>query len=237
MAARDQAQRFRVVARKDSERVRLYSRPGNDLTYRFPLIVEALTRLRARSCVIDGEAVCCGDGGVPSFDRIRYRRHDASVFLYAFDLIELNGYDLRHDPLEARKATLASALAKAAPGLRLNKHIDADGPKTFDAADPGPSFGGYFAFFDEAINHSGRDERARVAIGMAVKKGAPKPRYQHGRRVQAHVGQRENDFSFCRGCQRGLFEDPPRDALICQVSYWRHDSDEPITAAYVRSLG
>jgi ATP-dependent DNA ligase len=122
---------FRVIARKEGDRARLYSRPGNDLTYRFPLIVEALTRLRARSCVIDGEAVCCGDGGVPSFDRIRYRRHDASVFLYAFDLIELNGDDLRRDPLEVRKATLASVLAKAALGLRLNEHITADGPTVF----------------------------------------------------------------------------------------------------------
>src|SRR5205814_1485605 len=81
---------FRVIARKDGERVRLYSRPGNDLTYRFPLIVEALARLRSRSCIIDGEAVCCDEDGMPNFDRIRYRRHDASVFLYAFDLIELS---------------------------------------------------------------------------------------------------------------------------------------------------
>jgi bifunctional non-homologous end joining protein LigD len=61
-------------ARKETGRVRLYSRPGNDLTYRFPLIVEALTRLRSRSFIIDGEAVCCDDDGRPSFDRIRYRR-------------------------------------------------------------------------------------------------------------------------------------------------------------------
>ena len=54
---------FRVVARKDGDRVRLYSRPGNDLTYRFALIVEALARLRSRSCIIDGEAVSCGDDG------------------------------------------------------------------------------------------------------------------------------------------------------------------------------
>jgi bifunctional non-homologous end joining protein LigD len=99
---------FRVIGRKDSARVWLYSRPGNDLTERFPLIVDALARLRSRSCIIDGEAVACGDDGVPSFDRIRYRCYDATVFLYAFDLIELNGDDLRRDPLEVRKATLAS---------------------------------------------------------------------------------------------------------------------------------
>ena len=52
---------FRVIAHKDGPRVKLYSRPGNDLTYRFPLIVEALTRLRTFSCIIDGEAACSDD--------------------------------------------------------------------------------------------------------------------------------------------------------------------------------
>ena len=115
---------FRVIARKKDKRVKLYSRPGNDLTDRFPLIVEALAKLRSRSCIIDGEAVACGDDGIPSFDRIRYRRHDADVFLYAFDLIELNGEDLRRDPLAVRKATLASVLAQAASGLRFTEHLD-----------------------------------------------------------------------------------------------------------------
>jgi bifunctional non-homologous end joining protein LigD len=122
---------FRIIARKSDGQIRLYSRPGNDFTGRFPLIVEALERLRSRSCIIDGEAVCCDDNGVPSFDRIRYRRYDASVFLYAFDLIELNGDDLRRDPLEVRKATLASILAKARPGMRFNEHIEGDGPTIF----------------------------------------------------------------------------------------------------------
>jgi ATP-dependent DNA ligase len=121
---------FRVIARKDGHRVRLYSRPGNDLTHRFPLIVEALAWLRSQSYIIDGEAVCCDDNGMPSFDRIRYRRHDASVFLYAFDLIELNGDDLRREPLDTRKATLASVLRRAAPGLRLNDHIEEEDGET-----------------------------------------------------------------------------------------------------------
>ena len=47
-------------------------RPGNDLTYRLPLIVEALAKLRSQSCIIDGEAVSCGDDGIASFDRIRF---------------------------------------------------------------------------------------------------------------------------------------------------------------------
>jgi bifunctional non-homologous end joining protein LigD len=122
---------FRVIARKDGDRVRLYSRPGDDLTHRFPLIADALTRLRSRSCIIDGEAVACDDNGLASFERIRYRQHDGDVFLYAFDLIELNGDDLRRDPLQVRKATLASIVAKARPGIRFNVHIEGDGPTVF----------------------------------------------------------------------------------------------------------
>jgi bifunctional non-homologous end joining protein LigD len=122
---------FRIIARKDGDRVRLYSRPGNDMTRRFPLIVEALARLRSRSCIIDGEAVACDDNGLALFERIRYRQHDGDVFLYAFDLIELNGEDLRRDPLQVRKATLASILAKARLGIRFNGHIEGDGPTVF----------------------------------------------------------------------------------------------------------
>jgi ATP-dependent DNA ligase len=106
---------FRIIARKDGERVKLYSRSGNDLTRRFPLIVETLARLRSRSCIIGGEAVACDDNGVALFDPIRHHRANESILLYAFDLIELNGDDLRRDPLEVRKATLASIVAKAAP--------------------------------------------------------------------------------------------------------------------------
>src|SRR5580693_9413571 len=71
---------------------------------------------------------------IASFDRIRYRRHDADVFMWAFDLIELNGDDLRRDPLNVRKATLASVPARAAPGLQLNEHLEADGPDVFHHA-------------------------------------------------------------------------------------------------------
>jgi bifunctional non-homologous end joining protein LigD len=118
---------FRIIARKSDGRVSL----GNHFTHRFPLIVEALARLRSRSCIIDGEAVACDENGVASFDLIRHHRANDRVFLYAFDLIELNGDDLRHDPLQVRKATLASVLAKARPGIRFNEHIEGDGPTVF----------------------------------------------------------------------------------------------------------
>ena len=114
LAARDQARRLPLIARKDGKRVRLYSRPGNDLTRRFTRIVEAVARLKARTCIIDGEAVVCGPDGIAFFDLIRHRRHDERVFLRAFDIIEINGDDLRREPLISRKVTPAIALAGAA---------------------------------------------------------------------------------------------------------------------------
>jgi bifunctional non-homologous end joining protein LigD len=79
---------FRLIARKIGKRVKLYNRSGNDLTYRFTLIVEAMRKLSVRSCIIDGEAVACDEGGLSSFDRICYRQNDTSVVMWAFDLIE-----------------------------------------------------------------------------------------------------------------------------------------------------
>jgi ATP-dependent DNA ligase len=80
-----------VIARKDGKRVSLYSRPGNDLTNRFPLIVEALARLRSRSCIIDAKAVGCADDGLSSFDRIRHQRYDDSVFMWPSTYSKIDG--------------------------------------------------------------------------------------------------------------------------------------------------
>jgi bifunctional non-homologous end joining protein LigD len=115
---------FRLMVRRDPAGVRLITRNGHDWSGRFPLIAEAAGALRARSFLIDGEVVACDGDGVPSFDRLRYRRGDGAVFLYAFDLIELNGEDLRREPLEARKAVLAKLLRQPQPGLELNEHAD-----------------------------------------------------------------------------------------------------------------
>jgi bifunctional non-homologous end joining protein LigD len=111
---------FRMMVRRDAAGVRLLTRKANDWTNRYPLIAAAAGALKPRSFLIDGEAVACDGDGMPSFDRLRYRRADGAVFLFAFDLLELDGRDLRREPLEVRKATLASVLRKARPGVQLN---------------------------------------------------------------------------------------------------------------------
>jgi ATP-dependent DNA ligase len=73
-----------------------------------------------------------GNDDLPSFDRLRYRRRDASVILYAFDLVELNGDDLRRSPIEQRKAALAKKLSRAGPRIQFNEHIEQDGALVFD---------------------------------------------------------------------------------------------------------
>jgi bifunctional non-homologous end joining protein LigD len=113
------------MARRDPVGIRLITRKGNDWTTRFPLVVEAVNHLKVRSCLIDGEVVCCDEQGMTSFQLLRHRRNEPQgSFLYAFDLLELNGDDLRREPIEVRKATLASILRKSSlPGVRLNEHI------------------------------------------------------------------------------------------------------------------
>jgi bifunctional non-homologous end joining protein LigD len=114
---------FRIIVRRDPAGVRLFTRKANDWTARFPLVVEAVNHLKVRSCLIDGEAVCCDEKGLAIFQALRQRRNETSAFLFAFDLLELDGLDMRREPIETRKATLASLLRKAMPGVRLNEHI------------------------------------------------------------------------------------------------------------------
>jgi bifunctional non-homologous end joining protein LigD len=112
---------YRLMALRDPVGIRLLTRNGNDWSPRYPLIVEAVNRLRARSCLIDGEAVVCDDNGVAVFVRLRRKPSGRHVFLFAFDLLELDGEDLRREPFETRKATLASLLRGCLPGLQQRR--------------------------------------------------------------------------------------------------------------------
>ena len=112
------------MARRDPVGIRLLTRNGHDWADRYSLIVETVNHLKFRSCLIDGEVVCCDDRGLAVFQLLRHRRNEAGAFLYAFDLLELDGTDMRREPLEVRKATLASLLRKSRPGVRLNEHLE-----------------------------------------------------------------------------------------------------------------
>jgi len=127
---------FRILARRDSAGVRLITRNGNDFTNRFPFIEMAIKSLPVRSCVIDGEAIVCDENGVADFELIRGHGTAANAVHCAFDLLELDGRDLRRRPIEERKGLLAKLLhdSDSDLGIVLNKHYEEDGATVFREA-------------------------------------------------------------------------------------------------------
>jgi bifunctional non-homologous end joining protein LigD len=117
---------YRLMARRDPVGIRLLTRRGNDWSARFPLVVEAVNHLKVRSCLIDGEVVCCDERGLARFDVLRRRRKEAQAFLYAFDLLGSERH--RHAPRANRgsQGDLASILRKSRHGVRLNEHLEHD---------------------------------------------------------------------------------------------------------------
>jgi bifunctional non-homologous end joining protein LigD len=90
-----------------------------------------VTKLTARSFTIDGEAVVCGPDGVAVFDALHRRQRVSEAILYAFDLLELDGEDLRPRPLGERKASLAKLVGRTERGIVYNEHTKEDGAIVF----------------------------------------------------------------------------------------------------------
>jgi bifunctional non-homologous end joining protein LigD len=125
---------FRILARKDGNQVRLITRNGYDFTGRYSLIVDAIASLPLETCIIDGEAIVVDQDGLSVFDLLRYRQHDHAAALCAFDLLELDGTDLRPSPIEERKQHLAWALRERHHGIALNATYDGDGALIYQHA-------------------------------------------------------------------------------------------------------
>jgi len=112
----------------------LPTRNGNDFTDHFPHIAEAIRTLNVRSCVIDGEAIGTDDKGLAVFELIRGHGVRQSAELCAFDLIELDGEDLRRTPIEQRKRQLANLLGRYQRGLVVNEFFEGEAQIIFDHA-------------------------------------------------------------------------------------------------------
>jgi bifunctional non-homologous end joining protein LigD len=125
---------FRIMAHRDSRGLRLFTRNGYNFTGRFPKIVAAIANLPVRSCLIDGEAIVVDESGLSVFELLRYRHHDHAALLCAFDLIELDGNDLRRTPIEERKDFLAKILNRPQEGIAFNQHYLCDGAVLFKHA-------------------------------------------------------------------------------------------------------
>jgi bifunctional non-homologous end joining protein LigD len=114
---------YRLIVRRDGPTVRLCSRNALDWTARLSAIATAAHRIKAKSFTIDGEAVVLGPDGLSLFDELRRRKAADTAILYAFDLIEHDGEDMRNRPFLNRKAALGRLLRNAAAGILFNEHI------------------------------------------------------------------------------------------------------------------
>ena len=124
---------YRLMVRRDGGRVRCFTRNGHDWADRFPAIVDAaLTLSKATSFLIDGKAVIARADGMPDFRALRSRSRGHDAVLYAFDLIEHDGKDLRDLPLIDRKRRLARLIGRAKHAIRFVEHLANDGPTVFD---------------------------------------------------------------------------------------------------------
>ena len=121
---------YRLIVRREGARVRCYTRNGHDWADRFPGIVAAALRIKASSFVIDGEVVVPRADGMPDFNALRSRGHEA--LLYAFDLIEHDGTDLRDLTLIERKRRLSTLIGRSA--IHFDEHLGHDSAVVFEHA-------------------------------------------------------------------------------------------------------
>jgi bifunctional non-homologous end joining protein LigD len=128
---------YRTISVIDHGRVNLFTRRGHDWSARMPGIADSLAALRIRSAVIDGEAIVAGVDGISDFFTLHSALAQKSAphaALIAFDIVHLDGEDLRDRELEDRRAILADVLRKTGHWLQVSEAIEGDGPKIWRTA-------------------------------------------------------------------------------------------------------
>jgi bifunctional non-homologous end joining protein LigD len=124
---------YRVIAEVEKGKVRLYSRNNNDFTEQYREISTALAKV-GRNTVLDGEVVAVDGHGVAKFQLLQqHGETPASLLYYVFDILYLDGVDLRDRPLVERKEILKSVIPKNSV-VRYSDHIEETGISFFEAA-------------------------------------------------------------------------------------------------------
>lgn len=132
---------YRIELHIEREKVRILTRGGNDWTKKFPTIAEEAGRLGLGTAILDGEAVVLDEQGRSDFGMLqralgrRPASHEAGeIICFAFDLLYLNGRDLRRLPQRERRSMLEPILAGKAGAIRLSEEVDATGEQFFRVA-------------------------------------------------------------------------------------------------------
>lgn len=129
---------YRTQLHVEAGTARAFSSSGANWTSKYPQIVAAAAQLRCTSAILDGEVYLPDARGAADFlglpAAIRWRPQD--LIFVAFDLLHLDGEDIRSRPIESRRALLADLLRSApAHCLAFSAELDADGPEAFAAID------------------------------------------------------------------------------------------------------
>src|SRR3954471_11920701 len=125
---------YRMIARTENGKARIWSRWGLNWTASFPSVGASLRSL-GRSALIDGEAVCQFEDGHSDFHALASDAGCAKAVLWAFDLLMIDGEDIRALPLEERRARLLRLLEQAKPeGIYFSEHDDGGGEALYRAA-------------------------------------------------------------------------------------------------------
>jgi bifunctional non-homologous end joining protein LigD len=128
---------YRIQTRKQDASVQLLTRTGLDWTHRMKSIAEQVQALPAKSLLLDGELVVLAQDGTTNFADLQAAFQDGvrkPLTYFVFDLLHLDGHNLRGLPLIKRKAILAQLLESASPAIRLSEHLDTDGAEIFRKA-------------------------------------------------------------------------------------------------------
>jgi bifunctional non-homologous end joining protein LigD len=125
---------YRLQVKRAGDKVRLFTRRGYDWSDRYPAIATTAMKLRAQSFTLDGEACVCGPDGVAVFDDLHRRGTVREGMLYAFDLLELDGEDLRGLSLGDRKKRLVRLVGRRTLGIVLSAHTADDGATIYRQA-------------------------------------------------------------------------------------------------------
>ncbi|MBZ9706860.1 DNA ligase D [Mesorhizobium sp. B3-2-1] len=128
---------YRTQLIVEGHSARAFTRRGHDWSHRYKGIVQAAANLPVKGAIIDGEAVVLGETGLPDYQALERELgnpNSPKIIFYAFDLLHLNGRDLRQQPLTKRKAALEQLLKDAAPTLTFAEHLEVSGNDVFEHA-------------------------------------------------------------------------------------------------------
>ena len=204
---------YRTQLHLHAAKPKAFTRRGNDWSKRFDYLLSELVMLPTRECIIDGEAVVQDEKGLTDFgalqDDLAKGGSDRIVY-FAFDLLYLDGHDLRRTPLRERKRLLSDLMGGHGRRLHLSEHEESSGAAMFKRACQ-VGIEGIVSKRADAPYVSGRSDswtkvtcRKRetfIVAGLAYNK----------RKFEGIYLARPNDMSYAGKVEHGFTEDARRD--------------------------